>query len=189
VLLIVPKKAFIGVDVGALSENLFESELFGHKKGAFTDAKEDKPGRFEMAEKGTLFLDEITNISLPIQAKLLSVLQNRTVTRVGSNKSKPIDIRLISATNQNLNEMVSSGQFRQDLMYRINTIEIHLPPLRERQEDIPLLANHFLQVYARKYNKQVTTINEAALTRMTKYEWPGNVKRVTTCSRACGNYE
>jgi DNA-binding NtrC family response regulator len=172
------EKAFIGVDVGALSENLFESELFGHKKGAFTDAKEDKPGRFEMAEKGTLFLDEITNISLPIQAKLLSVLQNRTVTRVGSNKSKPIDIRLISATNQNLNEMVSSGQFRQDLMYRINTIEIHLPPLRERQEDIPLLANHFLQVYARKYNKQVTTINEAALTRMTKYEWPGNVREL-----------
>lgn len=171
-------KPFIGVDVGALSENLFESELFGHKKGAFTDAKEDKPGRFEMAEKGTLFLDEIGNISLPIQAKLLSVLQNRNVTRVGANKGKDIDIRLICATNQNMQEMVQNNEFRQDLMYRINTIEIQLPPLRERQDDVILLANHFLQVYARKYNKKVNGINDAAVKRMMKYEWPGNVREL-----------
>jgi transcriptional regulator with PAS, ATPase and Fis domain len=169
---------FIPVDMGAISETLFESELFGHVKGAFTDAKEDRPGRFELADKGTLFLDEIGNLSMPLQAKLLSVLQNRRVTRVGSNKARDIDIRLICATNMPIYEMVQNKEFRQDLLYRINTIEIHVPPLRERLDDIPALCEHFLQIYARKYNKNVTLINEAAMKRMQKYEWPGNVREL-----------
>mgnify|MGYP001101241110 CR=1 FL=1 len=169
---------FINVDLGAITETLFESELFGHKKGAFTDAKEERPGRFEIATGGTLFLDEIGNLSLPLQAKLLSVLQSRSVTRVGSNKQVPIDIRLICATNLPLYNMVQENKFRQDLLYRINTIEIELPPLRERQEDIPLLAEFYLKHYAKKYNKSVTNIGEAAQKRMQKYHWPGNVREL-----------
>ena len=171
-------EVFISVDLGAISENLFESELFGHMKGSFTDAKEDRPGRFEVASGGTLFLDEIGNLSLPLQAKLLTALQSRQVTRVGSNKSKAVDIRLISATNMPLYDMVGEQSFRQDLVYRINTIEITLPPLRERTEDIPLLADHFLKVYAKKYQKEVRSISPAALKRMEKYAWPGNVREI-----------
>jgi DNA-binding NtrC family response regulator len=141
---------FASVDLGINHETLFESELFGHKKGSFTDAKEDRAGRFEMANHGTLFLDEIGNLSMPLQAKLLTVLQNRKVSRVGSNKDTPIDIRLICATNMPLYDMVKENRFRQDLLYRINTIEIEIPPLRERFEDIPLLANHFLKHYCRE---------------------------------------
>jgi DNA-binding NtrC family response regulator len=171
-------EAFIGVDMGAISETLFESELFGHVKGAFTDAKEDRPGRFEVAHKGSLFLDEIGNLSLPLQAKLLSALHSRHVTRVGSNKPKEVDIRLISATNMPILDMVKENKFRQDLLYRINTIEIHIPPLRDRLDDIPLLANHFLNSYTRKYNKNVRAISEAALKIMQKYQWPGNVREL-----------
>lgn len=171
-------EVFINVDLGAISETLFESELFGHVKGAFTDAKEDRAGRFEVATGGTLFLDEIGNLSQTLQAKLLSVLQSRSVTRVGSNKSRPIDIRLICATNQPIYEMVKQNRFRQDLLYRINTIEIELPPLRERKEDIDLLADHFLLVYARKYNKNIHAISEAARKKMMKYSWPGNVREL-----------
>ena len=172
------QETFIGVDMGAISETLFESELFGHMKGSFTDAKEDRPGRFEVAHKGTLFLDEIGNLSLPLQAKLLSVLQSRKVTRVGSNKAKDVDIRLICATNMPILDMVAENKFRQDLLYRINTIEIHIPPLRDRLDDIPLLANHFLQLYDRKYQKNVRTISEAAMKVLQKYNWPGNVREL-----------
>lgn len=171
-------EAFIGVDMGAISETLFESELFGHMKGSFTDAKEDRPGRFEVAHKGTLFLDEIGNLSLPLQAKLLSALQSRKVTRVGSNKAKEVDIRLICATNMPILEMVKENRFRQDLLYRINTIEVNIPPLRERLDDIPLLANHFLNLYDRKYQKNVRTISEAAIKVLQKYNWPGNVREL-----------
>lgn len=172
------EEVFVSVDLGAITENLFESELFGHMKGSFTDAKEDRPGRFEVAHKGTLFLDEIGNIPMPQQAKLLTVLQNRTVTRVGSNKAKSIDIRLIAATNMPIQEMVHNNEFRQDLLYRINTIEIKLPPLRERTEDIPLLAEHYIQLYARKYKKDVRKASEAAMKRMIKYPWPGNIREL-----------
>jgi transcriptional regulator with PAS, ATPase and Fis domain len=169
---------FASVDLGSITETLFESELFGHKKGSFTDAKEDRAGRFEMANHGTLFLDEIGNLSMPLQAKLLTVLQNRKVSRVGSNKDTPIDIRLICATNMPLYEMVKENRFRQDLLYRINTIEIEIPPLRERFEDIPLLANHFLKHYASKYDKSVAKISEAAMSRMHKHPWPGNIREL-----------
>jgi DNA-binding NtrC family response regulator len=160
------KENFVGVDLGSITETLFESELFGHKKGAFTDAKEDRAGRFELANGGTLFLDEIGNLSMPLQAKLLTVLQNRKVSRVGSNKDTPVDIRLICATNMPLYEMVKENRFRQDLLYRINTIEIEIPSLRDRFEDIPLLANHFLKHYSLKYGKTVAKISEAAMSRM-----------------------
>lgn len=169
---------FVGVDLGSITETLFESELFGHKKGAFTDAKEDRAGRFELANGGTLFLDEIGNLSMPLQAKLLTVIQNRKVSRVGANKETPIDIRLICATNMPLYDMVKDNRFRQDLLYRINTIEVEIPPLRERLEDIPLLANHFLKFYAEKYNKNVNKISEAAATRMHKHPWPGNIREL-----------
>lgn len=169
---------FASVDLGSITETLFESELFGHKKGAFTDAKEDRAGRFELANNGTLFLDEIGNLSMPLQAKLLTVLQNRKVSRVGSNKDTPIDIRLICATNMPLYDMVKENRFRQDLLYRINTIEIEVPPLRDRFEDIPLLANHFLKHYAEKYQKTVSKINDGALTRMHKHPWPGNIREL-----------
>ncbi|MTI39915.1 sigma-54-dependent transcriptional regulator [Fulvivirga lutimaris] len=171
-------QVFINVDLGSVSETLFESELFGHKKGAFTDAKEDRAGRFEIANGGTLFLDEIGNLSMPLQAKLLTILQNRRVSRVGSNKEIEIDIRLLCATNMPLYDMVKENKFRQDLLYRINTIEIELPPLRDRFEDVPLLANHFLHFYNKKYNKQVSKISEAALTRMQKHNWPGNIREL-----------
>lgn len=169
---------FVTVDLGAISETLFESELFGHTKGSFTDAKEDRAGRFEVAEGGTIFLDEIGNLSLPLQAKLLSVLQSRTLTRVGSNKVKAIDVRLICATNMPLYEMVKQGTFRQDLLYRINTIELTLPPLRDRNTDVELLATHFLAYYSKKYNKTVHSLSPGALKRMEKYSWPGNVREL-----------
>ncbi len=172
------EEIFMSVDLGAVSENLFESELFGHVKGAFTDAREDRAGRFETASGGSIFLDEIGNLSLPLQAKLLTILQNRKVTRVGSNKPIPIDIRLICATNMYLYDMVKENNFRQDLLYRINTIEINLPPLRERIEDIPLLAEHYFKHYVKKYSKQVRTISPALIKRMQKYHWPGNIREL-----------
>ncbi|RKQ42622.1 DNA-binding NtrC family response regulator [Roseivirga pacifica] len=171
-------KVFIKVDLGSISETLFESELFGHVKGAFTDAKEDKPGRFELASGGTLFLDEIGNLSLPLQAKLLSVLQQRKVSRVGSNKEIPIDIRLVCATNMPLYEMVDSGKFRQDLLYRINTVELNMPSLSERTEDIEILAAHFINVFGKKYNKDKVRIDAATIAKLKKYSWPGNIREL-----------
>jgi DNA-binding NtrC family response regulator len=171
-------ETFASVDLGSITETLFESELFGHKKGSFTDAKEDRAGRFELANGGTLFLDEIGNLSMPLQAKLLTVIQNRKVSRVGSNKDIAIDIRLICATNMPLYDMVKENRFRQDLLYRINTIEIEIPPLRDRFEDIPLLANHFLKHYAAKYGKSVSKISDGAITRMHKHPWPGNIREL-----------
>lgn len=171
-------EVFISVDMGAISETLFESELFGHTKGAFTGAKDDRPGRFEIAHGGSLFLDEIGNLSMPLQAKILTVIQSRKVTRVGANQARDIDIRLICATNLPILEMVAQKEFRQDLLYRINTVEIHLPPLRERQEDIPLLADHFLRVYASKYRKPPLRLNAATLAKLQKYHWPGNVREL-----------
>ncbi len=171
-------ESFVSVDLGSITETLFESELFGHKKGAFTDAKEDRAGRFELANKGTLFLDEIGNLSMPLQAKLLAVLQNRKVSRVGSNKDTPVDIRLICATNMPLYEMVKENRFRQDLLYRINTIEVEIPPLRDRFEDIPLLANHFLRHYSNKYGKNLSKLSEATMSRLNKHNWPGNIREL-----------
>lgn len=172
------ENVFMNVDMGAISESLFESELFGYTKGAFTDAKEDKAGRFELANKGTLFLDEIGNLPLSLQAKLLTVLQNRKVTRVGSAASKDVDIRLVCATNQSLNEMVVESTFRQDLLFRINTIEIHLPPLRERKEDIEALTEHFIKLYATKYKKEVSSCSKAGISKLEKHSWPGNVREL-----------
>ncbi len=169
---------FIGVDLGAVHETLFESELFGHTKGAFTDARHEKAGRFEVASGGTLFLDEIGNLSIPLQAKLLSVLENRTVTRLGSNNSTPIDVRLISATNMPLHEMTRTREFREDLLYRINTVEIRVPPLRERTGDIPLLVDYFLNLYGRKYNKPGVRIPKPTIARLEKYRWPGNIREL-----------
>lgn len=171
-------KPFVKVDVGALTETLFESELFGHKKGAFTDAKEDRLGRFESAEEGTLFLDEIGNISLAQQAKLLSVLQNRQVTRLGSNTPVPINIRLVCATNLPFHELANEQRFRKDLIYRINTVEITLPPLRRRTEDIIMLAKHFARVYAEKYLKPPVEFDAEALQKLQRYHFPGNVREL-----------
>lgn len=171
-------ESFVSVDLGSVTETLFESELFGHKKGSFTDAKEDRVGRFELANNGTLFLDEIGNLSMPLQAKLLTVLQNRKVSRVGANKEVPVNIRLICATNMPLYEMVKENKFRQDLLYRINTIEVEIPPLRERPEDIPLLAQYFLKNYNTKYGKNISKISDGALTRMNKHTWPGNIREL-----------
>ncbi|MFY0593014.1 sigma-54-dependent transcriptional regulator [Roseivirga sp.] len=171
-------EVFINVDLGAISETLFESELFGHKKGAFTDAKEDKPGRFEVASGGTLFLDEIGNLSLPLQAKLLSVLQQRKVSRVGSNKEVSIDIRLVCATNMPLYEMVKEGTFRQDLLYRINTVELRMPSLVERKEDMELLVKHFMAMYGKKYKKPNMRIDTATLNKLKRYNWPGNIREL-----------
>jgi len=171
-------QVFMHVDLGSLNENLFESELFGYAKGAFTDAKEDKPGRFELAEGGTIFLDEIGNLSLPLQAKLLSVLQNRTVTRLGESKERKINVRLITATNMPLNEMVAKNTFRQDLLFRINTVELMLPPLRQRGEDILLLADHFMQSFSNKYHKQIKRIHPKASELLLNYKWPGNVREL-----------
>lgn len=169
---------FVKVDVGALTESLFESELFGHKKGAFTDAREDRIGRFESANGGTLFLDEIGNISLHQQARLLSVLQNRQVTKLGSNQPIPIDIRLICATNLPLTELANENRFRKDLVYRINTVEIVVPPLRKRKADIPLLANHFARIYAAKYLKPDIHFHSSALEKLHAYHFPGNVREL-----------
>lgn len=172
------KEVFINVDLGAISENLFESELFGHTKGAFTDAYEDRIGRFEAAQGGTLFLDEIGNLSLPLQAKLLTALQNRSIHRVGSNKQIDVDIRLICATNMPIYDRVQQQAFRQDLLYRINTVEITLPPLRDRIDDLPLLAAHFLQRYGRKYNKTGLRLAANTLKKLKKYHWPGNIREL-----------
>ena len=171
-------KPFIKVDVGALTDTLFESELFGHKKGAYTDAREDRPGRFEDAHGGTLFLDEIGNISLQQQAKLLTVLQNRQVTRLGTNKAIDIDIRLICATNLPLTELANENRFRKDLIYRINTVEINMPPLRKRAEDIVLLARHFVKLYTGKYLKPSMDIEPGALQKLKQYHYPGNVREL-----------
>ncbi|OFX27135.1 MAG: sigma-54-dependent Fis family transcriptional regulator [Bacteroidetes bacterium GWA2_31_9] len=172
------KEVMLSVDMGAVSETLFESELFGHIKGSFTDAKDERVGKFEAADKGTLFLDEIGNLSLSLQAKMLTVLQNRTVTKLGSNIPIPIDIRLISASNKNLNAMISDGLFREDLLYRINTISIELPPLRERGNDIALLAEYYLDKYAKKYDKNGLKISPIAIQKLLKYKWPGNVREL-----------
>lgn len=169
---------FVSVDLGALTGSLFESELFGHVKGAFTDAKADKVGRFELACGGTLFLDEVGNLPLPLQVKLLTVLQNRTIQRVGSSKSVSIDIRLICATNGPLSEMISSGEFRQDLLYRINTIELEMPALRDREGDIPLLANHFLSLYSKKYQRKGKVLDRHVIKHLEAYQWPGNVREL-----------
>ena len=171
-------KPFVTVDLGALSDSLFESELFGHVKGAFTDAKEDRAGRFEEAKGGTIFLDEIGNLSLPLQAKLLTVIQERKVTRVGSNKPISLDVRLICATNMNIEKMVVEKVFRQDLLYRINTIELDLPPLRERPEDIASLADFYLKQYAKKYNRPVADVSSALIKKMQQYNWPGNIREL-----------
>ena len=172
------KEIFVNVDLGAISESLFESELFGYKKGAFTDAKEDRAGRFEVANKGSLFLDEIGNLTIGLQSKLLSVLQSRNVTRLGSSKEIPIDIRLICATNMPLYEMVSQNKFRQDLLYRINTVELHLPPLRDRIGDIPLLTAHFLEIYCKKYKFPMKQLHESTMRRLEKHNWPGNIREL-----------
>lgn len=172
------EKLLMTVDIGSLSEGLFENELFGHAKGAYTDAKESMPGRFELAHGGTVFLDEIGNISLPVQAKLLSVIENREVTRVGENKSRPIDIRLICATNKSLHSMVQEESFRRDLLYRINTVEIALPPLRERLEDIPVLAAYFLKMYCEVYRKPRLKIDKSAIKCLQQHNWPGNIREL-----------
>ncbi len=169
---------FIGVDMGAITESLFESELFGHKKGAYTDAKEDRAGRFEIANNGTLFLDEIGNLNMPLQSKLLTALQNRKITRIGSNQELSIDIRLICATNMPIYDMVGESTFRQDLLYRINTVEIQLPPLRDRSDDIPLLAEHFMKTYNTKYRKTIRSIAPATIKKLQKYDWPGNIREL-----------
>lgn len=171
-------EVFISVDLGSLHAGLFESELFGHVKGAFTDAREDRAGRFEIASGGTLFLDEVGNLPYTLQGKILTVLQNREVIRLGSNKSIPFDVRLVSASNMPLREMVTQTKFRQDLLYRINTVEIQLPPLRQRLEDIPLLIDHFLAIYSGKYNKPHKQVSPATLKRLEKYDWPGNVREL-----------
>jgi DNA-binding NtrC family response regulator len=171
-------KVFISVDLGAITETLFESELFGHVKGAFTDARQDKPGRFELASGGTIFLDEIGNLSMGLQSKILTVLQNRKVQRVGSTQEIPVDFRLICATNMPLNEMVYEKKFRQDLLYRINTVEIRVPPLRERTEDISLLADHYLIVYGKKYKRPGMKIEKSVIQKMKKYFWPGNIREL-----------
>ena len=168
----------VSIDMGAVPETLFESELFGHKKGAFTDAREDRIGKFQLAHNGSLFLDEIGNLPLPLQAKLLAALENRVIFPVGSNKSVPIDIRLISATNCDLDDLVTKQQFRQDLLYRLNTIRIEVPPLRERGEDIELLATFFLKRFEKKYHKSQLRLGSEAIRKLSKYHWPGNVREL-----------
>ena len=169
---------FVSVDLGAIPESLFESELFGHIKGAFTDAKESRTGRLKVASGGTLFLDEIGNLPISMQAKLLSVIENRRVTPVGSNESQPIDVRLICATNMPVSEMVAQKKFREDLLYRINTVEMSMPPLRERTGDIPLLTDYFKDIYARKYNKGKIKILPESYKKLARYYWPGNVREL-----------
>jgi two-component system, NtrC family, response regulator HydG len=172
------ERSYIKVDIGSLTESLFESELFGYKKGAFTDAREDRSGRFEAANNGTLFLDEIGNINLHQQSKLLSVLQNRMVIPLGSNQTIPVDIRLISATNMPLSELANESKFRKDLIYRINTIAITIPRLRERLEDVPVLTDHFIKLYAAKYFKSGISLHPKALDKLKNYHYPGNVREL-----------
>lgn len=171
-------QVFVGIDLGSIPEQLFESELFGYEKGAFTDARRDKPGRMEVATGGTLFLDEIGNLSLPMQAKLLTAIEKQQITRLGATRPVSIDVRLISATNMNIHSMVDEGTFRQDLLYRINTIELHIPPLRERGNDIQLLADYFLARYARKYKKEIKGLSREARNKLQNYGWPGNVREL-----------
>jgi DNA-binding NtrC family response regulator len=169
---------FVSVDLGAISETLFESELFGHVKGAFTDAKESRTGRFRVASGGTLFLDEIGNLPMSMQVKLLSSIENRRVTPVGSNESLSVDVRLICATNVPVAEMVAQKKLREDLLYRVNTVELNIPPLRERASDIPLLADYFKDFYARKYNKGKVRISQESYRKLSRYYWPGNVREL-----------
>ena len=171
-------KPFVSIDLGSVPEQLFESELFGYEKGAFTDARKSKAGRMETASSGTLFLDEIGNLTLPLQAKLLAALERREISRIGSTQVTPIDVRLLCATNADIRGEVADGRFREDLLYRINTIEITIPPLRERGEDIILLAEHFLSLYAHKYNKTKMTLNRDARQRLLRHTWPGNVREL-----------
>ena len=171
-------QVFVGIDLGSIPEQLFESELFGYEKGAFTDARRDKPGRMEVATGGTLFLDEIGNLSMPMQAKLLTAIEKQQITRLGATRPVSIDVRLICATNMNIRNMVEEGTFRQDLLYRINTIELHIPPLRERGNDIQLLADYFLSRYARKYKKEIKGLSRDARNKLQNYEWPGNVREL-----------
>lgn len=168
----------VSVDMGAIPETLFESELFGHKKGAFTDAHEDKTGKFELANKGTLFLDEVGNLPVKLQSKLLVALQNRSIIAVGGNNEIPIDIRLISATNSKLDILINEGHFREDLLYRINTIHIEIPPLRERVEDIDALATFFLNKFAKKYSKEHLSLSQKVIAKMKSYQWPGNIREL-----------
>ena len=171
-------KPFVSIDLGSVPEQLFESELFGYEKGAFTDARKSKAGRMEAASGGTLFLDEIGNLPLPLQAKLLAALERREISRLGSTQLTPIDVRLLCATNADIHAEVAEGRFREDLLYRINTIEITMPPLRDRGEDIILLAEHFLGLYARKYNKVSLSLNRDARQRLLRHTWPGNVREL-----------
>lgn len=172
------RREIVNVDMGAVSESLFESELFGHEKGAFTDARESRAGKFEAASGGTLFLDEIGNLPLSLQAKLLAALQNREITRLGSNRKIPVDIRLITATNRNLPEMVAQSLFREDLFYRLNTIQIEIPPLRKRREDIPLFTDYFLKKYTDLYKRTEITLHPLALEKLQNYDWPGNIREL-----------
>lgn len=171
-------RPFVTIDLGSIPEQLFESELFGYEKGAFTDARKAKAGRMEVATGGTLFLDEIGNLSLPMQAKLLTAIEKQQINRLGATQSVPIDVRLICATNADIRQMVSDGSFRQDLLYRVNTIEIHIPALRERGNDILLLADFFLKRYARKYKKEMSGLTREAKSKLLKYAWPGNVREL-----------
>ncbi len=171
-------KPMVTVNAGGLPEGVFESELFGHVKGAFTDAKSDRVGRFEMADSSTLFLDEIANVPLNLQSKFLRVLETGEMQRVGSSRTMRVNVRILSATNADLNAEVAAGRFRHDLLYRLNTIEIHLPPLRDRREDIPLLASHFLRIYAQRYRKDVMNFDPPALQALISYGWPGNVREL-----------
>jgi DNA-binding NtrC family response regulator len=171
-------EVLVSVDMGSITETLFESELFGHVKGAFTDASESRPGKFEAASKGTLFLDEIGNLPLHLQSKILAAIQNKTITRIGSTQQVSTDIRLLCATNRDLEQMVKEGLFREDLLYRINTIHIEVPPLRERSNDILVLSEFFLKKYSYKYNKQGIRINQAAMEKLLRYPWPGNVREL-----------
>jgi DNA-binding NtrC family response regulator len=169
---------FVTIDLGSIPEQLFESELFGYEKGAFTDAKKEKPGRMEVAAGGTLFLDEIGNLSLPMQAKLLTAIEKREIVRLGATRTVPIDVRLITATNADIRAMVAEGRFRADLLYRIDTIEIHIPPLRERGDDVILLADHFLERFGKKYHKPVGPLSREVKNKLLKYPWPGNVREL-----------
>jgi DNA-binding NtrC family response regulator len=168
----------IAVNTGGLSEGVFESELFGHVKGAFTDARSDRIGRFELAEGGTIFLDEIGNVAMRQQAKLLRVIETGEMERVGSSRSKKVDVRVLSATNADLAAACQAGQFREDLLFRLNTVEIHLPPLRERREDIPVLSMHFLSHYASRYRRKIHGLDAAALQALLQYSWPGNIREL-----------
>ena len=169
---------FITIDLGSVPESLFESELFGYEKGAFTDARKSKAGRMEVASGGTLFLDEIGNLSMAMQSKLLTAIEKKRITRLGSTKNIPIDVRFVCATNANIRQMIEEGNFRQDLLYRINTVEIQIPPLRERGEDVLLLADHFLKKYAHKYKKDIQGLTRETKQKLMRYQWPGNVREL-----------